>query len=48
MLAATKRCKLFITSQLMKFCIFLCVYIYFVSLIKIQASLLEAFLPVMY
>jgi len=44
MLAATNRGTLFIASQLMKFCVFLCVYVSFVSLIKTQASLLEAFL----
>jgi len=47
-LAATKRCTLFITSQLMEFYVFLCVYLSFVSLIHTQASLLEAFPPVMY
>jgi len=46
--AATKRYALFISSQLVKFCICLCVYISFVSLIKTQARVLEAFLPVMY
>ena len=48
MLAATKRCTLFFTSQLMKVCVFPCVYVSFVSLIKTETSLLEAFLPVIY